>query len=340
MKKYKPCEGVNKSREMNSNCSCSYKQLDCDEMAFSKLVNAFNLVIYHGGCQDGLAAYTVVRKYYRESLGKEIEGYPCGYNDPPPDCTKKTVLIVDFSFKRPAMDKIKKECDGFFLLDHHSSAQKELSGYPGCVFDMQRSGAMLAWDFFFPGTTAPLLVQYIQDKDLWKWEMPQSREFTAGMETFPYNPASWDVILNDKEFISRTISSGVAVLEYKQQLVKKIAKGATSFIWHLFEKHESEGEEIHQPVNNIRVAVVNTLVFANEVGEYLYNSGNYDVALIWNYEFESESYRFSLRSKAIDTSLIAARFGGGGHPGASGFYWKEKLEDFIKYSKLDRVESS
>jgi bisphosphoglycerate-independent phosphoglycerate mutase (AlkP superfamily) len=111
---------------------------------WERVKDAFDLVVYHKNCHDGMTAYVVVRKYYSEKLDKDIEGIACAYGDLAPSCVKKNVLIVDFSFPLETIAKMKSEANSFFLLDHHVSAMRTLGNEPGCFFDMNRSGAMLA----------------------------------------------------------------------------------------------------------------------------------------------------------------------------------------------------
>ena len=62
------------------------------------------------------------------------------------------------------------------MIDHHASAAKDLDGWFNprfdSVFDMQKSGAMLAWDYFFPAQEAPEIVRYVQDRDIWTKALP------------------------------------------------------------------------------------------------------------------------------------------------------------------------
>lgn len=54
-------------------------------------------------------------------------------------------------------------CIAFFFgtcFDSFRSAMKENQDEPNCYFDMNRSGATLAWDFFFPGVETPMVYQY------------------------------------------------------------------------------------------------------------------------------------------------------------------------------------
>jgi oligoribonuclease NrnB/cAMP/cGMP phosphodiesterase (DHH superfamily) len=81
------------------------------------------------------------------------------------------------------------------VLDHHKSAAEKLTGYQcrcGVVhFDMNKSGARLAWEFFHPDKPVPGLIRYVEDRDIWKWEFPESPAFLAALEMEPRSIARW-----------------------------------------------------------------------------------------------------------------------------------------------------
>jgi len=52
-------------------------------------------------------------------------------------------------------------------MDHHKSALEDLKGLsPNIYFDMERSGARLAWDYFHPGKEPPAFIDYIEDRGI------------------------------------------------------------------------------------------------------------------------------------------------------------------------------
>ena len=104
-------------------------------------------IIYHGGCDDGFGA--MMAAYIK--FGEEAEYYPAyDRNNPPVEARNKDVYIIDYSYSLPSMMELLKNTKSLKLLDHHKSAFLELDGCPGCEFDMSRSGAMMAWNFFHP----------------------------------------------------------------------------------------------------------------------------------------------------------------------------------------------
>ena len=106
------------------------------------------------------------------------------------------VYIPDFSYNLETTTKLWHFHGGrVTLLDHHKSAMEELQGQlPGCYFDMNRSAAAIAWGYFKPLERMPDLLAYVQDRDLWRWELPDSRAVNAAIEAAPwtskYGPSS------------------------------------------------------------------------------------------------------------------------------------------------------
>ena len=169
------------------------------------------LCIYHGNCADGFGAAWAVRK----ALG-DIDFHPGVYQDPPPDVTGRDVLMVDFSYKRPVLEEMIQKARTILILDHHKTAAEDLAGLPPpldgpydasgmyewakqcngpplhALFDMERSGAGITWDYFFPDTPRPRLIDHIEDRDLWRFNLPGTRQIQAAVFSYPYDFEVWD----------------------------------------------------------------------------------------------------------------------------------------------------
>ena len=137
------------------------------------------LIIYHDHCTDGFgAAFAAWLKF-----GDEAEYLPMAYGHPSIDSMfgyKRTVYILDFSLPRSQMEHIFKIADHVIWLDHHASVFKDWGFTPDAVreeedmpelaqrhivtLDNNKSGALLAWEYFHPGTDVPMLIQRIDDR--------------------------------------------------------------------------------------------------------------------------------------------------------------------------------
>jgi oligoribonuclease NrnB/cAMP/cGMP phosphodiesterase (DHH superfamily) len=154
-------------------------------------------VLYHGGCWDGFCAAWVAHGVLRG----DVEYIPVQYEQDPPAVEQGSRLyILDFSYDRGTMLFLAKRVHALTVLDHHKTAQEALQDFadecvangldvPHIVFDMGKSGARLAWEHFRLGEQCPWLVRMVEDRDLWKWELPHSREVNAAIRSYPM---TWD----------------------------------------------------------------------------------------------------------------------------------------------------
>jgi len=158
------------------------------------------LILYHGrNCPDGFGAALAAWLYYGDSaqyLGLdhgEIQSV-----DDLPALQGRAVYILDFSFSTEILRAIEERAAKLVMLDHHKSAAEKLTGFAcrcGVVhFDMSKSGARLAWEFFHPEQPVPALLQYIEDRDIWKWEFPESAGFLSALDMEPQEFSRWQEI--------------------------------------------------------------------------------------------------------------------------------------------------
>lgn len=165
------------------------------------------LVIYHGNCADGFTSAWVANRYF----GGEVDLHAGVYQTEPPDVTNRDVYLVDFSYKRPVLEAMRERARRVVVLDHHKTAEADLRDLPGVetVFDMNRSGATIAWGYWFGGTDAPPALLHVEDRDLWRFALPGTREIQANLFSYPYDLAVWDRLMwSDPEAL---ISDGRAI---------------------------------------------------------------------------------------------------------------------------------
>ena len=259
--------------------------------------SSVDCVIYHADCTDGFgAAYSAWKL-----LGNRAEYHACKHGTTPPDVTGKNVVILDFSFNNATIKQMIVDASALLIIDHHKSAMVELHDISNTIFDMTKSGARLAWDFFHPGKEAPKFIDYIQDRDLWKWELAYSKEFSAAFDMIPFEFEEFEKFEDDSVF-DDAVKRGSYVLAYSKTVVKKVCEKAAA--------RKFEGMD---------VLVVNASHWMSEIGARL--SPDCDFAMIWFYDHEDRNIKVSLRAfhEHVDVSEIAKRFGGGGHKKAAGF---------------------
>lgn len=282
-----------------------------------------NLVIYHANCADGFAAAWAA---WTKLGNTDTEYWPMSYGQQPGPVEEivkfKRIHIVDFSFPRDQLVWLCDNVEQVILLDHHKTAQADLADWPDkpenlhIVFDMERSGAQLSWDYFRPYDQTPELIKYVQDRDLWHKKLPHSEEISAFISTLPHNFDAWtsaSYLIRNR--FNEALHIGQSVLRRHQQIVADVVKLARPMKFH------HAGETVSGLAANC------TGHFASDVGHELCKiSGTFGATY---YSGNDGSVKWSLRSQGdFDVSAIAKLFGGGGHKNAAGFSLKEEGRDY------------
>lgn len=287
--------------------------------------DATEVVLFHKSCTDGFAAAWVAHTH----LGaKPVFYHAVAHGDEPlwDHLRGKNVLIADFSWPRDIILQIKEEAKGFVLLDHHKTAKDRLAGIAGCLIDLDESGATLAWVWFASDGetmnwkyrerchTMPLVLDYVRDRDLWEWRLPQSREFSIALYVeVPFDFDEWDArfqawsVPDAGTIIDEMVGRGEHYLAMQSKLVDGLAKWAIEREWRGLA---------------CRVAQVSPRSLASEVGEsVLRQHPGARVALCWTRDDWKKTHKISVRTREgeTDATLIAEAFGGGGHAAAAAF---------------------
>lgn len=264
------------------------------------------LVISHGLCLDGFtAAWAAWLKFGDE----ETEYLAANHGDEAPSVDGREVYVVDFSYPRDVMVRMHARAASLRVFDHHKTAQEALADLPFVVFDMNRSGAGITWDELHGGTRS-WLVSYVEDRDIWRFALPRSREVNAWIgavkrESFQ----NWTELAEAGP--EAAASKGEAVLAYVDRYVSEMADQARNVDFAGY-----------------RVPCVNApYICISELVGRLAEAAPF--AIGW-YQDRGGVYRYSLRSRGPDghdVSEIAKRFGGGGHRNAAGFSSRTRVDE-------------
>lgn len=279
------------------------------------------LVIYHGNCADGFAAAWCFH-HLRPGV---FDFHPGMHGEEPPSVLGRDVYFVDFSYKRPVVENMLKGALSVTLIDHHISAIKDLEGLPGLkrFADIERSGAMLAWDYLMGTTngipngrydtiglrTVPKLLEHIQDRDLWRFALPMTREVQSNLFSYPYTFELYDKLMALKGLELAEFASDGAAIDRKQ------AKDLAELLPQLTRIMEIGG--YMAPVANLPYTMASEA--GNIMSREAHETGSAPFAATY---FDTATHRkFSLRSQkgVFDVSRIAVQYGGGGHAEAAGF---------------------
>lgn len=290
-----------------------------------------DICIYHGNCDDGFAAATIARMKW-----PDLPCYGAVHNKPLLiELGAKNVLMVDFSLKRDVMTKVFGEFGwkSCIVLDHHKTAEAELQPFIAdwlslpdmhadtignldgtfAKFDMKKSGAMLAWEFCFPYDQAPLLVEMVQARDLWR--LSQEVEYcSAALRSYPQDFEIWTRLMKSDAATQRMIVEGEGIHRSHLMTMAKILR----------EKHLIKiGQDIVHAVNC-------PYHYASDAAHVILEQDAGAPFGAAYFRRADGRWQFSLRSDdgRVDVSEVAKRFGGGGHRNAAGFD-VEDLEDLV-----------
>ena len=169
-------------------------------------------------------------------------------------------------------------------------------------FDMHKSGARMAWEFCNPNYDVPRLIEYVEDRDLWRFAMSETKAVSAALRTYPHDFDLWHGFMADT---SRLVSEGGVVLRGHEKNVETFIRNR---YW--------------DEIGGIRVPVVNVPYhYASDCADAMLNAEpDAPFCASW-FKRSDGKVQFSLRSRddRMDVSEIAKKFGGGGHRNAAGF---------------------
>ena len=167
-------------------------------------------------------------------------------------------------------------------------------------FDMERSGAGMAWDCLSPDEPRPPLISHIEDRDLWRFRYADTRAVQACVFSYPYDFEVWD----------RLVTMDLTTLRIEGEAIER--------------KHHKDIAELvgvtrrTMMIGGYAVPVANLPYTLTSDAGNLMAQGERFAACYWD---TPDGRVFSLRStdEGLDVSEIAKSYGGGGHRNASGF---------------------
>lgn len=297
-------------------------------------------VLYHASCSDGFGAAFAAWLLF----GNEAQYIAVQYGKPMPNIPTGEdieVYLVDFSYPTAEIEQLMSSRGKVVILDHHETARTELQsmeaehkGEPHLIrFDMTKSGAVMAWEYFFPNQPVPKFFLYLQDRDLWQWKLENSREVSDSIRSYPFEFEKWQEVSgiravgrhtpNEESCITTLMQEGIGIRRLTRQTVELAAKNAG---WAIFQKSK---EIVFQdevgglgPEFSIYWAApaLNCTAFISETCEQMLVLHPTAKFVVSYFDTNDGKRIWSLRSRPeFDCSIIAKHFGGGGHKQAAGF---------------------
>ena len=275
---------------------------------------------YHNDL-DGKSAAALI--WARTENPRKQDFIKVDYNKSVPDpCMvwpNEQVFIVDYSFTEPTKHQltgILAKTKDVVWLDHHLSSQelldndKELNDTffnhycdcamvnPHATIDMEKSGAMLVWEYFNPEVEAPEYIKYIDDYDRWVHQYEESILYKLFVESYMHEP--WDEIWED--------------MLYRDMLSMVNEGGVIKRFDDVKNTKEARAISFESTILGIPCIAIckpgNSSALAEKFSQY-------PLGIVFQYR--NGTYTYSVYSKTVNCKEIAEYFGGGGHKGAAGF---------------------
>lgn len=265
---------------------------------------------FHAGCPDGFgAAWAAWRAWGDDAV------YVARGHDEPLDATSyenDLVTFVDIAPPLPALLDLTELAARLVVLDHHVSARDRYYSDPEADnlvragghhvhFDLEHSGALLAWDHFHPGEPAPDLLRYVEDQDLWRWKLPRSEEVNAVLGSYPREFEVWEQLAARP--IEELAEEGVPIVRSNRMEVERAMQSAHPVT-----------------VAGERAEAVNARFQRAPIGHELAKRARFGRPWGVVYRIGGSRVDASIYSIGeLDVSKVAEGYGGGGHRNASGF---------------------
>lgn len=276
-------------------------------------MKSFDIVCYHKNCPDGIGGLWVANHYQEIPIHYPL---PAGENPEIDQLEEKRILFVDVCpqvhFILSTIHTVKK----ITILDHHKTSKEMVDtivqeNIPNLevVFDMERSGARIAWDYFFPANPCPFFIQYIEDKDLWKWKLEFSQEINFALQDHLNLKEFTCFFQQEKSSFQTLLKEGKALKEKNDEKIRLISSQAIKGSFHCDEQ-----------TYHVMIVENADRSLTSDVGNYLcesYPEIDFAVITFQKPDYYSVSLR-GIKGKCPDLSKIAKHYGGGGHESSSG----------------------
>ncbi|TDJ10851.1 MAG: hypothetical protein E2O66_10480 [Deltaproteobacteria bacterium] len=265
---------------------------------------------FHAGCPDGFgAAWSVWRAW-----GDDARFVALSHDDSL-DARRhdgETVVFVDIAPQNEVLRSLGEFAARVIVLDHHITARDRYTSDPGVEnslagddhyihFDLNHSGAILAWNHFHPDDEAPPLLRYVEDQDLWNWKLSDSEQVNAAIGSYPLSFESWEQLASRP--IEELANEGEHILRTNRMEVERALQSAHPIA-----------------IGTDRIEAVNARHQRAAIGHELAKRASYGRPRGLVYRITGNRVDASIYSIGdLDVSKIAESHGGGGHRNAAGF---------------------
>jgi oligoribonuclease NrnB/cAMP/cGMP phosphodiesterase (DHH superfamily) len=264
---------------------------------------------FHAGCPDGFGAAWAVWRAWGADARYVARGHEDRFD--PRSHEGELVVFADIAPPPDALSELSELAAQLVVLDHHISARDRFAAIGGLDaiharrghrihFDLDHSGAILAWQHFHRGEP-PDLLRYVEDQDLWNWRLPHSEAVNAAIGSYPRDFASWEALAARP--IAEIAAEGRPILRANGQEVERALQAAAPVA-----------------IGERRAEAVNARTLRAQIGHALAERATFGPPWGVVYRVAADRVDVSLYSIGdLDVAAVAGRYGGGGHRNAAGF---------------------
>jgi oligoribonuclease NrnB/cAMP/cGMP phosphodiesterase (DHH superfamily) len=280
------------------------------------------LIVTHENCSDGFTCLVILKdKYKNADVLQMAPGKPFPEID-----NYDLVIMSDIAFSQEDLLRVSKQSTKLVVLDHHKDNKDCLSTWSDkpdnveIIFDMNKCGAILSWEYVNPGKDIPYVVKYVDDRDRWIWAEMFSKEINRALYDEGY-------------FSSEQKLSNLMVFS-QDQLIKKFQINGNKILYEekkvinsIVDKH------YYRKFGNIKVLFADNCppYLRSDVGNKLAKKSETNIGAVWR-SFEDKTIGVSIRAVG-DICISEVIDGARGHPKAAGISCQdidEFNETFIK----------
>jgi len=287
-------------------------------------ITDFDICVYHNPCSDGLTSAWIVKK-----ISPKTELFSYKFQSLIDDktialFTGKKILFVDCAPKLTELEMLQKTCEYILVLDHHKTNKDMLYSDTNTsiefVYDETLSGCQIVWNYFHKEEPAPWFINYIADRDLWTWKLPNSKIINTGLfndDHITFN--GLDKLLSGETIFDSILIIGTIYERIMEKELQKSIKTAVQMRFHDYNVWLFGGNPEYRSDAG------------NKLLEIPFSDGTLPMfTVFWQYDIKGNEFWLSLRGNdnSPDLTVICGKYGGGGHKKAAGCTVKSIADTF------------
>ncbi len=274
------------------------------------------IVVYHHPCTDGLtaAACAFLRfkneaTYIKHSMERKRD-----YLEELLPLILDGGNLVYFLDCAPLVEELELfgTSNTITIIDHHLTNMQAYDGIaelpPNVMvhFDMNKSGAGMSWDYFHADKLRPMMISYVEDRDLWKFKYDSTKAFNLGVMAYPETLESYADILSNNKTVMQAIKHGEIIGKYVDDKVIRACKHNVKM----------------RTLAGYKAIFINATESISDVGNKaleIYPTAQ--IVAVYQHFPSDNTFKVSLRSDptiGVDVSAVAKLYRGGGHKTSSG----------------------